>query len=90
VNYHAEEIWSQDMANVQLGPEVRVHRMNDPGTYCTMRLIPGEAHWPCPLQSVASKPYSSECQRVPLLNPVVAYIWMRYMIVEPILGCASF
>ena len=41
MNYHTEEIWYQDMANVQLGPEVRVHRMNDPGMYCP---IQGKAH----------------------------------------------
>jgi len=65
MNHLTEEIWSQDMANVQLGPEVRVHRMNDPGTYCPMPPIQGEAHWPTPLQSVASKPSSSESPRLP-------------------------
>jgi len=45
MNGHADRIWFQDMANVQLGPEVRVHRMNDPGTYCLTSPIQAEAHW---------------------------------------------
>ena len=44
MNYDTEEIWSQDMGNVQLGPEVRVHRMNDPGVYYPMPSTQGKAH----------------------------------------------
>jgi len=45
MDVHTHRVWPQDMANVQLGPEVRVHRMNDPGTYCLVPSIQGEAQW---------------------------------------------
>lgn len=45
VSVQTNWIWPQDMANVQLAPEVRVHRMNDPGMYYLVPPIHGEAQW---------------------------------------------
>jgi hypothetical protein len=57
-------MWSQDMTNVQLGPEVRVHRMNDPGVYPLVPLTQRLAHRSLTSQSVANKRSSFECPMI--------------------------